>query len=584
MPTSAEPPAEPALGAQAVFSLLLVARLAGALLAPIMDCDETFNYMEPVHYVTHGSGMQTWEYSPQFALRSYAFVELYALPVRLAKAMGMDKVQTFYFLRACLGTCSAGCEALFCDAVARSAGRRIGILVCCFLIFASGMFHAAVAVLPSTTCMYAVLLGFAAWLRGHHSAGMFCGSFAVLLGMAVAVPMFVPMGVDALRPQNLGPTRVFGVAVASLLAFALIPTMLDWHYYGTERPLWTMGNHLLYNFGIGGGGGAGADLYGTESWTFYFKNLALNFNIVAILALPALFSIIVVAAFPSLQHRQGLTGLGATPVGLLVVLSPMYITLAMFTKMAHKEERFLTMLYPLICLAGAVTVDAALSILECSAARFFGSDPASPRARRRWWPSAALAALLVAATSTLSASRSAALHFHFRAPLRLFERLYYEAAAVEHPQQYGVCLGKEWYRFPSSFFLPEGLKGVDDAAALPLLWLNSSFDGQLPRPFGPWPRGLSDVPPHMNDMNQREPSRYSKEEDCGFLIDLELDNQAEAKPNPESWAVLHCEPFLDAEHSPLPWRAFYVPFGISNKRNAFGRYCLWQRRHVSVSQ
>ena len=34
-----------------------------------------------------------------------------------------------------------------------------------------------------------------------------------------------------------------------------------------------MGNHLLYNFGIGGGG-AGADLYGTEPWTFYAKLLA----------------------------------------------------------------------------------------------------------------------------------------------------------------------------------------------------------------------------------------------------------------------------------------------------------------------
>ena len=32
-----------------------------------------------------------------------------------------------------------------------------------------------------------------------------------------------------------------------------------------------MGNHLLYNFGVGGG--AGADLYGTEPWSFYAKNL-----------------------------------------------------------------------------------------------------------------------------------------------------------------------------------------------------------------------------------------------------------------------------------------------------------------------
>jgi len=36
-----------------------------------------------------------------------------------------------------------------------------------------------------------------------------------------------------------------------------------------------MGNHLLYNFGVGGGG-AGADLYGTEPWSFYAKNLVLD--------------------------------------------------------------------------------------------------------------------------------------------------------------------------------------------------------------------------------------------------------------------------------------------------------------------
>ena len=29
-----------------LFSVLLAVRLAGAYLAPIMDCDETFNYLE----------------------------------------------------------------------------------------------------------------------------------------------------------------------------------------------------------------------------------------------------------------------------------------------------------------------------------------------------------------------------------------------------------------------------------------------------------------------------------------------------------------------------------------------------------
>eukprot|EP00435_Cladocopium_sp_Y103_P056919 s6_g19.t1 len=138
---------------QVMFSCLLLVRLVCAYLAPIMDCDETFNYVEPIHYVTYGSGMQTWEYSPEFALRSYAYVELYALPVRAARFLGLDKVQAFYLLRASLGTISAACEAFFCAAVSQSFGRSVGLLTFGFLAGASGMFHSSVAVLPSSTCM-----------------------------------------------------------------------------------------------------------------------------------------------------------------------------------------------------------------------------------------------------------------------------------------------------------------------------------------------------------------------------------------------------------------------------------------------
>jgi hypothetical protein len=44
-----------------------------------MDCDETFNYWDPLHYLLFGRGFQTWEYSPQFSLRTYAYVLLHAV-------------------------------------------------------------------------------------------------------------------------------------------------------------------------------------------------------------------------------------------------------------------------------------------------------------------------------------------------------------------------------------------------------------------------------------------------------------------------------------------------------------------------
>ena len=44
--------------ALAAFLLLAAARLASAAFNIVHDCDETFNYLEPLHFLLHGSGMQ----------------------------------------------------------------------------------------------------------------------------------------------------------------------------------------------------------------------------------------------------------------------------------------------------------------------------------------------------------------------------------------------------------------------------------------------------------------------------------------------------------------------------------------------
>lgn len=61
------------------FYLFFAAGLVAALFAPIQDCDETFNYWEPLHYLSHGYGLQTWEYSPDYAIRSWLYVVLHAI-------------------------------------------------------------------------------------------------------------------------------------------------------------------------------------------------------------------------------------------------------------------------------------------------------------------------------------------------------------------------------------------------------------------------------------------------------------------------------------------------------------------------
>jgi alpha-1,2-mannosyltransferase len=49
-------------GTRFAFACLLAARLLSALFNIIHDCDEVYNYWEPLHFLLYGYGMQTWEY------------------------------------------------------------------------------------------------------------------------------------------------------------------------------------------------------------------------------------------------------------------------------------------------------------------------------------------------------------------------------------------------------------------------------------------------------------------------------------------------------------------------------------------
>jgi hypothetical protein len=47
---------------KSAFLVLLASKLLSAFLNIVHDCDETYNYWEPLHYLIHGYGLQTWEY------------------------------------------------------------------------------------------------------------------------------------------------------------------------------------------------------------------------------------------------------------------------------------------------------------------------------------------------------------------------------------------------------------------------------------------------------------------------------------------------------------------------------------------
>jgi alpha-1,2-mannosyltransferase len=75
--------------------------------------------------------------------------------------------------------------------------------------------------------------------------------------------------------------------------------------------------------------------------------------------------------------------------------------------------------------------------------------------------------------------------------------------------QFGLrlCIGKEWYRFPGSFFVPDSVE---------IRFIKSEFDGLLPQPFTPsagnltfWPwDGMRVIPDGLNDLNVENTAHY----------------------------------------------------------------------------
>ena len=113
------------LSFQNCLILLSTTRVVGAITSHIRDCDETFNYWEPTHYLLHGYGMQTWEYSPIYALRSYAYIFFHVLLGMFVRVIleWHNKVFIFYAIRVILGLFCAYCETYFYRAVSYRFGR-----------------------------------------------------------------------------------------------------------------------------------------------------------------------------------------------------------------------------------------------------------------------------------------------------------------------------------------------------------------------------------------------------------------------------------------------------------------------------
>ncbi|XP_043936934.1 alpha-1,2-mannosyltransferase ALG9 isoform X2 [Protopterus annectens] len=436
------------------FKCLISARFCAALLSNISDCDETFNYWEPTHYLVYGKGFQTWEYSPLFAIRSYAYLWLHALPAWFhANILKTNKVLVFYFLRCLLAFVSCVCELYFYKTVCKKFGLHVGRLMLSFLVLSPGMFCAAAAYLPSSFCMYTTVIAVTGWFQEHVAVAVLGVAAGAIIGWPFSAVLGLPIAFDFLIIKRRWKSFIKWALIA-LIVFLLPLVAIDTYYYGklVIAPL----NIVLYNVFTS----HGPDLYGTEPWPFYFINGFLNFNVAFILALLALP---LTTLMEYLLQRLNVQNLGRP---FWLTLSPMYIWILIFFAQPHKEERFLFPIYPLICLCGAVALSA---LQKCYHFMFQWYHLEHYTTSSNW-----LALGTVVAFGFLSLSRSVALFRGYHAPLDLYPEFHRIAVdptvhAVPEGRPVHVCVGKEWYRFPSSFLLPDKL--IYQNAIILLIWI-----------------------------------------------------------------------------------------------------------------
>ncbi|SPO30486.1 related to ALG9 - mannosyltransferase [Ustilago trichophora] len=397
----------------AAFRFLIIIRVSSAMYSVIKDCDESFGYWEPLHLLVFPRGkhhasvpFQTWEYSPEFAIRSWAFIAQYVPLTKTLAYLGVGKRQVFFAVRLLLAFISSFVDARFYKAIADVFSARVGRYCLMALAATAGIYEASTAFLPSTFVMHATTLAFSASLyparlpstdssvlsdpsqRPFRSerlivatlsfaAGAILGwPFAIILALPFVLEQLFLRGDDVIANGKYSHWTVarwstaIGAAVLSVI-LTLPVLAIDTLAYGklSFAPL----NTVLYNL-FSRSRGAGPELYGTEPFTFYFSNLFLNFNVFFPLALLSLPLLLVSVRFdprrfqrPALENKKGHTST-EKPSSLfslaLLRIAPFYLWLVVLSVQAHKEERFMYPAYTLLCLNAAVSLYLIRSLAE----------------------------------------------------------------------------------------------------------------------------------------------------------------------------------------------------------------------------
>jgi alpha-1,2-mannosyltransferase len=247
-------------------------------------------------------------------------------------------------------------------------------------------------------------------------------------------------------------------------------------------------------------------------------------------------------------------------------LIPLPIWIILMSRMAHKEERFLFVVYPLICLGASFSLGILVPWLNFFILKIISKKLKVITMERI---TNVIVAVLLFIIILMSISRIISMVKNYSSPIYLYRNFNDIQINNNQNNSIHICTGKEWYRFPSNFFLP--------SYKYKLSFIESSFDGQLPNYYSIHNNATWIIPSNFNQFNKKEITRYVNSSICNYLIDLELLEQTEPFYSKDlSWKIIQKYKFLDNARSPSFLRAFYIPY-FTPKYCKYNYYYLFKK-------
>ncbi|KAF5132062.1 hypothetical protein DV495_001661 [Geotrichum candidum] len=485
--------------------------------------------------------------------------------------------------------------------VSKLFGSNIALAYIIISSLSPGMGHASVSALPSSFAMVLFNISLSCFVlylsinsNRNRATGISGGLFAIVVGGVLGWPFVLVLapswvlhyiyitfkavppavdeekkaagkkpidekkGIDETQTLDLTPYRAFfksvvGVIKASVILIAIVVGIDAVAYRKIE---FVRLNTVLYNV-IYASADSAPSTFEAKPWYYYFANLALNFNI----ALPLALAAPIALPFSSIKKKRQ---------ALLLVL-PFFLWLAIFTVQPHKEEQFMYVVYGSLAVSAAVTVDAIKQVVS--------------RASPRWpWIGKIVVAAVLMVYAALSVMRTSALISYYRAPLKVYDsvrKLTPPVPTASGGKYSNICVGREWHRFPSSFFLRDDQR---------LKFIASGFDGLLPGEFAEggngvwdWRSGTHVVPSGMNNRNEADPSKLVPVSACDYIVDTDLDTapgETRFTRDEEHWKKVVCKPFLDASASRGIARQLKIPKSLYNITQTIG----WMLAKISKAR